>query len=447
MPMSSHHIQILPRIARKINFAVNEEMKSNRIPGLSIAIMHEGKIVFAKGYGFSNLEDKKKVTPSTIFWIGSLTKQFTSALVMRLVEQRKLRLNEPLINAWPNAPQPWAHITLHQLLSHTSGIPNYTEQKWLLSNMSHRLDRQKMYNQLAKEPLDFSPGEKYEYSNTNYVVLGDVLEFQTHKPFLEQIENQIARPFALKSLGVMRTPEENAEVAQGYSLGPDDLFVKASVINPTVPFAAGNLESTPSDLLRWTFDLQTHFLKKSTLTKMYKKTPTRTGMSNYGLGWVIGRFHGKQMIGHDGEINGFCSTLIRLPKPGYAVAIFANRDAVNLDSLALRFLKILLHIKDPKSTVDPTPLVTDHIKKALCDALHNKFDSSLISKDLFELVYNQSQNGLPITSPEISKMKLVSSDLTSRVRTYLIRTSQGALFIKCLLDGSDKLIGAQLKPD
>lgn len=417
-----------------------------KIPGLSVAILHDGQITFARGFGYSNLKNKVQVTPQTVFWIGSLTKQFTSALIMRLVEKGRITVDESLAKSWPKAPHEWSKITIYQLLTHTSGIPEYTEVSSILNQMDTPLNRSSMYSTLAKVPLDFQPGTKFEYSNSNYLLLGDVLKYQTGMSYAKLIESEIATPYKLRSLRLIQTPGQNSTVANGYMTSGVG-YSKPSSIDPSFPYSAGDLECTPTDILKWVVGLETKFLTAKSLNEMFTVGTTKDGPSTYGFGWVINKYHNHNMVGHDGEINGFTTSLIQFPDDGYAIAIFSNLNGATLDLISLEIARDLLGIKSPKQIADPTPGITQNIIKAMSDAAKDKIDANLINVELAKVIYRIGKAGFSFSKADLNSMKLVEADLGKGTREYLVKRNEIKFEINCTVDATGKLIGAIVKPE
>jgi len=291
---------------------------SGRFMG-SALVARGDEIVFSKGYGYANLEWDVPNDPSTKFRLGSITKQFTSALILLLEEDGKLSIQDPVSRHVPEAPASWSDITLYHLLTHTSGIhnftalPDYRVRQVQPSSPAAQLER------LRDEPLDFAPGTEYRYSNSGYLILGLVIERVTGRPYADVLEERIFGPLGMQDSGY----DSNAAVvphrAAGYAPGPDGP-VNARFVDMTVPHAAGALYSTTGDLLKWTRGLfGGRLLKPESLRKM-----TTPNLNNYALGLNVREVNGVRMIGHGGSINGFNAFLAYYPLSETTVAVLAN---------------------------------------------------------------------------------------------------------------------------
>lgn len=286
----------------------------------SILVARGDQVILSKGYGSANLELNVPNTPHTKFRLGSVTKQFTAASILLLAERGKLSLDDPVRKHWPDAPAAWDGITIYHLLTHTSGIPNFTNypeymQTWKFAPTT----AEKTIAHFRDKPLDFAPGERMSYSNTGYVVLGYLVERISGQPYAEFVRDNIFKPLGMRDSGY----DVNAAVipgrAAGYTPGPGGLM-NAAYVDMTVPHGAGALYSTTEDLLRWTQGLfGGRLLKPESLTRLI--TPNK---SDYALGVTVSSSGGRKIIQHNGSIEGFNSHLAYYPDSHITVAILSN---------------------------------------------------------------------------------------------------------------------------
>ncbi len=216
----------------------------------TVLVAQDGKVLLDKGYGFANLEWDIPNTPTTKFRLGSLTKQFTAASILLLEERGKLKIEDPVKKYMPDAPAAWDKITIFHLLTHTSGIPNFTGFPDYESTEAIPTTPEKLVARFRDKPLEFEPGTKWNYSNSGYVLLGYLLEKISGQKYSEFVQQNIFTPLGMKDSGYDSNSAVIARRAAGYSRSPNGP-VNAGYVDMTIPFSAGALYSTTEDLLRW----------------------------------------------------------------------------------------------------------------------------------------------------------------------------------------------------
>jgi CubicO group peptidase (beta-lactamase class C family) len=295
-------------------------------------VAKDGKVLFEKGYGMANIELGVPNTPEMKFQIGSITKQFTATAIMQLAEKGLLGVDDPITKYLPNYPKETGDkVTIHHLLSHTSGIPSYTGMPGVMDNKALEVSVDDLLAIFKDEPLDFEPGEKYVYSNSNYVVLGAVIEKITGKTYEEYLQENIFGPLGMKNSGYDHRDKIIMHRAAGYSEDEDGELINAEFVHMSTPYAAGALYSTVGDMFIWDQALYSDkVLKKSSLEKMF--TPVK---DNYGYGWVIDQPYGHKHIWHNGGIFGFVTNIGRWVDDRVCIVVFSNNDAVPVDGIAL----------------------------------------------------------------------------------------------------------------
>ena len=325
-----------------------DELATRKLAGAVVGVLKDGKIVLVKGYGMADLEDGQEVKPGTIFRIGSITKQFTSAMLLLLVERGQLSLNDPISKYFPDFPHAEG-ITVRHLLDHTSGIHSYTDQAFweAKSPLGVRMWRAHTMPQLvagiaAQDNLtDFPVGTDYRYNNSAYVMAGALVEKLTGKPYAVALDEMIAKPLGLTDTAyddeIMIVPRR----AKGYGLR-DDKLVNAEALSVSISGGAGGIRSTATDVLRWHQALfGGKLLKPESLTVMTEPTRLKDGRltsqaqkpdtkgnppMEYGLGLAFGTRGGRRAIGHGGAINGFSSNLYTFPDQRTTIVMLANTD-------------------------------------------------------------------------------------------------------------------------
>ena len=320
-------------IAAQVDAYLTPRVAAETFSG-SILIARGGKILVSKGYGRANRELDVPNTPQTKFRLGSVTKQFTAMAILRLQQQGKLTVQDRICAYIPQCPAAWQAITIHQLLTHTSGLwnftdlPDYQRTKTLPSTPSQTLARVK------DKPLLFTPGAGYSYSNTGYVLLGYIIEKVAKKLYPLVLREQIFAPLQMRNTGY-DTSIVLPQRAAGYTAGGQ---FNADYIDMSIPHAAGGLYSTVEDLYRWDQALSTDKLvPQAALATMFTAhamfPPPREG--GYGYGWEIFKVHDRRVTAHLGGIEGFSAGITRFPDDKVTVIVLSNVEAVDVGTISM----------------------------------------------------------------------------------------------------------------
>jgi CubicO group peptidase (beta-lactamase class C family) len=285
----------------------------------SVLVTKNDEVLFEQSYGFANLEWNVRHTPASKFRLGSITKQFTAAAILLLEERGQLKTDDPVSKYLPDTPAAWEKVTIHHLLTHTSGIPSFTSfpdyNTWKLSAN----DAAKTVNHFRDRPLEFQPGEKFAYSNSGYVLLGYVIERVSGKSYATFVRENLLQSLGMSDSGYDSNAEILPQRVSGYESGPNGLR-NASFIDMHVPHAAGALYSTPRDLLRWTQGLfGGKLLSPAALAKMI--TPNK---SDYACGLFVHSVGGRKLIEHSGGIDGFNTHLAYYPAEKITIVVLSN---------------------------------------------------------------------------------------------------------------------------
>lgn len=309
-------------IGAKVDEYMNARLDAKGYGG-AVLIMKDGKPVAAKGYGFADAEAKTPIKPDTKFRIGSVTKQFTAALILMLQEDGKLSVQDPVCKHLDPCPEAWAPVTLHHLLSMTSGITSITGlPNWRTELRFKDLSPAESIAQVSALPLKAKPGEVYEYSNTNYIVLGHIIEKVTGKTYEQVLNERIVRPLGLKNTGLDGKKQlQNAAFGYTFRNGTNVRADNSSIITP---FSAGSMYSTTEDLYAWQTALLDGrvFKNKSTLDAML--TPNK---NDYAYGFIVATDRkGRKRVTHGGGIEGFLSDAVYFPQEKLFIAALTNND-------------------------------------------------------------------------------------------------------------------------
>lgn len=314
----------------------------------SALVADGGKPILRNGYGLANMEWNIPNAPDTKFRLGSITKQFTAALVLQMVEEGKIDLSAPIARYLPDYPKPNAdRITIHQLLNHTSGIPGYTELPQFGAIMREARRPEQFLAVFSGLQLLFDPGTKFSYNNSAFFVLGVILEKLSGQTYEQLLQQRIFRPAGMKDSGYDSTHPLLAKRAAGY----DETFEgyrNTSYIDMTLPYSAGSLYSTVDDLYLWDQALYgDKILKPASKQKMF--TP---GLSDYGYGVYIRKSASGTTIEHGGGINGFNTIISRDLEPRRLVVLLNNTGGAPLEEITAG-IKSILDGHDPKMPKAP----------------------------------------------------------------------------------------------
>ncbi|MDG5491285.1 serine hydrolase [Psychroserpens sp. SPM9] len=299
--------------------------KNKNEPGAVFLVAKNGKSIYRKAFGKSNIELDVDMLPENVFQIGSMTKQFTAIAVMMLEEQNKLNVNDTVSKFIPEYPN-GNNITLHHLLTHTSGIKDFTKMKSIMSIAKEDLTPKELVDFLKDEPAVFKPGEKFEYNNSGYVILGYVIELITGNTYEDFIETNIFEKLAMNNSRYANDREIVKNRAYGYHNRGD--FTNKMYVSLNIPYASGSLMSTVDDMLKWQEAIDNNLLvSQRTIDKVFRKNSLNTGEQfDYGYGWHLKAIEGVPTREHGGSIFGFKSMGIYVPSLDIYVIGFSNCD-------------------------------------------------------------------------------------------------------------------------
>jgi len=302
----------------------------------SVLVAQGGQVVLNKGYGSANLEWDIPDSPQTKFRLGSLTKQFTAAAILLLEERGKLKTDDLVAKYLPDAPASWAKITLANLLTHTSGIPNFTSFPDYSTTEATPTTPEQLVGRFRDKPLSFQPGEKWEYSNSGYVLLGYLLEKISGQRYEDFVRDNLFAPLGMTESGYDSRAAIILHRAAGYSPGANGP-VNAGYIDMSIPFSAGALYSTTEDLWRWEQGL---FGGKVLTTASLKKMTTPF-KNDYAYGLAARTAHGYTVLEHGGGIEGFNTQLAYDPDGKLAVIVLGNLNGAAPGEIAGQLMSLL----------------------------------------------------------------------------------------------------------
>ena len=355
------HAQELPADMRaSIDKSAADILAKSGAPSASIAVVRDGKIVYTHAYGTANLETKLAASPQMRYSIGSISKQFTAAALLLLAEEGKVSLDDRVIRWLPDLTRA-GDVTIRQILSMTSGYQDFWPQDYVMPMMLQPVTAPEIANGWAKKPLDFEPGAKWQYSNTNYVIAGMIAEKVAGVPLLDFLQKRVFLPLHMTSVS-------NTDAAP---LGPEDpMRYLRYALGPLRPapkegrgwmFAAGELAMTAQDLARWDISMiDQSVLKPDSYRVLEAEVPTSNGVgSRYGLGVGVGIVNNRRVLSHGGEVSGFTARNEVYPDDRVAIVVLTNMDATSASELiAGGISKAIFASTDPA-----TPKTTEQMRK------------------------------------------------------------------------------------
>jgi len=303
----------------------------------TVLVMKQNKVLLKKGYGMADREWNIANTVDTKFRIGSITKQFTAACILQLIEAGKLSLNDKLSKFYPDFPK-GDSVTIHMLLNHTSGIASYTDQKEFMSVATLSWSKDSMISFFKNKPYNFSPGTKWAYNNSGYFLLGCIIEKVSGQSYNDYLQQHIIDKLTMKNSGTDRLDSVLAFRARGYSK-KGKKTVNADHISMDWPFSAGVLYSTVDDLYKWDRSLYGNAI----LTDASRKKMFTPGKSNYGYGIIIDSLENHPRIWHNGGIPGFSANISRFVNDDICTIVFSNNES-NTDFVAIALADILFDV-------------------------------------------------------------------------------------------------------
>lgn len=402
---------------------VRAQMRERHIPGAAIAVIKNGKIIKAEGYGLASVEFNVPVTKDTVFEIGSISKQMTAAAIMLLVEDGKINLDEKISKYLPDTPDSWSKVTVRNLLTHTSGIKTYTGLSGF--ELTKRLKRVEFIKALGAYPLDFEPGASWKYSNSGYNLLGFIIESVSGKSYWEFMREKIFNP-----LGMTKTVDRDPQYiipnrATGYEWTNGKLVGRDYDL--TDVFSAGAIVSTVTDLAKWDAALRDDtLLKKDSKRQIWTPFVLNDGKPfPYGFGWNIGEFRGHHLISHGGQTAGFAANISRYIDDDLTVIVLTNLGDQGLGGVIARGVAKIyipaISLKMMKPQPAPDAKISQTILTVLRDRRENKFNPDLLTSELIEslsTVRAKTDNQRLASFGAIKNVVFVGSEIADGKKIY-----------------------------
>jgi D-alanyl-D-alanine carboxypeptidase len=338
-------------LAARVDSLVGQVLANSGVPSASVAVVRDGRLVYARAYGDARLEPSAAARPTMRYSIGSISKQFTAACILLLEQEGKLSLDDPVGRFLPDLTRA-GDVTIRELLSHTSGYQDFWPQDYVPPMMRRPTTAAAIMDRWAKRPLDFDPGTRWQYSNTNYVIAGAIVEKAGGTPFFDFLRSRVLEPLGMRSAVNSDAAPLSSSDPTGYmryALGP---LRPAPLEGSGWMFAAGELAMTASDLARWDISLMTRSLLSPA---SYRALETEVRLKNgvgtgYGLGVNVGLDAGHRVLSHGGEVSGFTASNRVYPDDQAAVVVLTNQDAATAASAIAQAVGRLLFTTEDAST-------------------------------------------------------------------------------------------------
>jgi D-alanyl-D-alanine carboxypeptidase len=360
----------------EIDQAARQILESTGVPSASVAVVKDGTLVYTHAYGNARLEPPTPATAEMRYKIGSISKQFTATAILMLAEQGKLSLDDPVSRFVPDLTRA-KEVTIRQLLSHTSGYQDYWPQDYVPPFMLTTINADEILTRWARKPLDFDPGTKWQYSNTNYVIAGVIVEKASRMPLLRFLSSHIFEPLGMQSVVNIdqdHLADTDPTGYMRYALGP---LRAAPREGKGWLFAAGELAMPVTDLAKWDIAMMNQrLLKPSSYQEMQRDVLLKNGAATgYGLGITVRNQTGRRMLEHSGEVSGFTAENVLFPEDRAAVIVLTNQDAVNASGQIARKIAPLLFAGNTAVIAEKV----ERARKILEQLQQGKIDRSLFT--------------------------------------------------------------------
>jgi CubicO group peptidase (beta-lactamase class C family) len=327
-PLAAQQVDTLATdVAARVDAAIAGVMNKTQVPSASVGVVKDGRVVYVRAFGKARLSPPVDATPDMHYAIGSISKQFTVAAVMMLVQDGKMSVDDPVSRWFPELTRA-KEITVRNLMSHTSGYEDYAPQDYTIPAWTKPTTAQAIVHEWATKPLDFEPGTQYQYSNTNFNIVGLIVEKVSGQPFWSFLKSRVIDPVGLTHTIDLDTDHDKVEPVGyfRYALGP---LRPALIEAPGWYFADGEIAMPVGDLLKWDISVMNEsLLQHSSYAAM--ETPTKLKNErdiSYGLGLTVGELNGHRVVSHTGEVGGFVASNAVIPDQKFAVAVLTNQEA------------------------------------------------------------------------------------------------------------------------
>ena len=403
-------------------------------PGVSILVAKDGKPIYQKAFGLANIELNVPMATTNIFEIGSITKQFTAIAILMLEEQDKLSITDDILKYIPDYPTQGKTITIHHLLNHTSGIKSYTSMPSFQKLAAQDMTPTELIDKFKNEPMDFDPGEEYRYNNSGYILLGHIIEVVTKMSYEDFIEKNIFEKLGMLNSYYGSNGQIIPKRADGYQGGQDG-FQNSNYLSMTLPYAAGSLMSTTSDLLIWQEALNNHkLISESSYEKAIHGSTLNNGEHiTYGYGLIEETINGSTSIQHGGGIFGYTTMGLYFPEEKVFVSALSNCNCKNVSNLARRIGA--LAIGKPIASKDDAITLTNEELNAWAGTY--EFEGNVLRYVTVEngKIYSQREGSTKLEIYPLTPNKFIFDNANASYE--FSKTTNGEKQVTMLLEGKE----------
>ena len=442
--------------ADDVDTYVQGEMRSSQLPGVALAVIRNGSVIKTAAYGLANVEQDVSVTPQTVFQIQSVTKQFVATAIMMLVEEGKVSLDDPVSAYLAGTPDTWKEITVRRLLNHTSGIKDFINDP--TASLRIEVTEEEVFKATAPRPLNFEPGSKYAYSNSNYHLLAMIIRKITGESYGAFLNRRIFEPLGMAHTRLMTWRELVPHRAAGYQLRDNQLRNGEFVAESILAYGGGGIISTVEDMARWDLGLRAaKITKPSSLEQMWTVTKLNDGTTSaYGFGWGIGGQSPHRFVQHaGGHITGFTSSIVRYLDDDLSIVVLVNAGFANPTKMAFAIAGLYVpELRPPerKPIEDVEPHVTDLLRQVEQMVRDGRAYRDLFTAQMYEvLTANLDQISSDLKSSGAMKAVelLERKPLSDGARQYLyrMRFERSTALLTLVLNREGKIAGLSQLPE
>ena len=410
---------------RKLSEKIGAALKESGAPSVSVAVVENGKVAYANAFGKANVAAGRDADIHTRYAVGSISKQFTAAAILLMQEQGKLSLDDKVSKYFPDLTRA-DEVSIRQLLSHTSGYEDYAPQDYIIPEWTRATTPKAILDHWGKKPLNFEPGTRWQYSNTNFVLAGEIFEKVSGQPLVSFLREKIFDPLGMQSAGdCLPIAASDATAYTRYALGPARPVAREG---DGWYFAAGELCMTPSDLARW----DAAFLQKQILSsRSYEEFTREVTLNNgdrthYALGLQLSELNRMPVVSHGGEVSGFLATNMVLPTHHGAVVALSNEDGIDLVEPLARQIATLVFTPDQPP---PSEKDTQQVRAILDGLQQGKVDRALFTDNANSYFSEAALADFKTSLTDLGKLKSVNA-LSEGLRGGMIHRAYRAQFEK-----------------
>lgn len=372
-------------LSRKLDEKISAALAASGAPSVSVAVVRNDETIYVKAFGKANIAENRAATAATRYAVGSISKEFTAAALLLLQEEGKLSLDDKVAKYFPELTRS-GEITIRQLLSHTSGYEDYAPQDYIIPEWTRPTTPRAVMDRWAKKPLNFDPGTRWQYSNTNYVIAGEIFEKASGRHLVEFLREKIFQPLAMTTAGDIDEHEStDATAYTRYALGPPRPVAREG---PGWYFAAGELAMTAADLARWDIAfLEKRILSANSYEEFTHEMKLKDGKpTHYALGLSVGEMNGTPTISHGGEVSGFLASNTIFPTKGVSITVLSNEDGISfIGPLSRQIAELMLGPADDKQGGEVRTILEGlqhgHLDRELFTSNANSYFSDLVLHD------------------------------------------------------------------